>query len=694
MLVFYTIFVTHMAILGYLCGMIADKRMIDVGRTVLTVMMLLLAGQIGWARSVLVLDKEWTFSRADNPEQWQRVSVPHTWNAEDGTSPDYYRGAATYRCRFDAPRARTGERTFIRFEGVSQDATVWLNGKLLGRHRGAFTAFCFELTALLKSRDNDLRVEVTNAHDPMIMPLEGDFTVFGGIYRPVSLLVLPATCFTPMDYASTGIYISQTSVTRQRAQLDVRAKVDTRGRNGELQLRTTVIDPQRQPVLKTMHNDAKSAGKFIEINGRLDIDSPLLWDGIDNPRRYRFFFELLQQGRVVDTMSVDMGLRYYSVDPDKGFFLNGRSYPLHGVNRHQDRQGMGWAITRNEHDEDMALIQEIGANCIRLAHYPHSDYFYGLCDRAGMLVWAEIPYIGKGTRAAAFEVNAKQQLTELIRQNYNHESIFCWSLFNELGGPDRPHELVEMLNELAHSEDPTRLTVAAANNDGRPENDMTDIMAYNTYPGWYWSDPNGMKWAIEWKLGKGRAIAISEYGAGASIRQHDQHVTQAPKTDGPWHPEQWQATVHEGNYAQIVAHPQLWASFVWNMFDFASAGRKEGDTRGINDKGLVTYDRRVRKDAFYFYQANWSKHPMVYITSRRHITRTEPLTDIKVYSNCPSVIITVDGVPVPVEKRDLGIFVAHGVTLHPGDNHIAAVATTAQHGTSIKDQCTWNLKTE
>lgn len=646
------------------------------------------------ARTSVRLDGQWTFERADKPGQWQSITIPHTWNAQDGTTPDYYRGVATYCCRFDAPaKANASDRTFVRFEGVSQDATVWLNGKRLGRHQGAFTAFCFELTHLLKAHGNELRVEVTNAPDPMIAPLEGDFTIFGGIYRPVSLLVLPATCFTPLDYASSGVYISQDKVSDSQARLTIKARVDNRQTDGAaLSLRTTVIDPHGQHVTTQTQSGATVCNKFLEISQPLAIDRPMLWNGLDNPQRYHFLLELLQQGRVVDTLRVDMGLRYFTVDPDKGFFLNGRSYPLRGVNRHQDRQGMGWAITEHEHDEDMAIIQEIGANCIRLAHYPHSDYFYTLCDRAGMMVWAEIPYIGKGTRSVAFDATTMQQLTELIRQNYNHESIFCWSLFNELGGPDRPHELVEMLNDLAHREDATRMTVAAANNDGRPENDMTDIMAYNTYPGWYWADPGTMRWAIEWKLGKGRAIGISEYGAGASVNQHDQHVSRAPKTDGPWHPEEWQATVHEGTYAQIVAHPAVWGSFVWNMFDFASAGRHEGDTMGINDKGLVTYDRKVRKDAFYFYQANWSKQPMVYITSRRHTHRNEPLTDIKVYSNSPIVSLTVNGQPIAVEKHDLGIFIAHNVSLHSGDNLITA--TAQRDGVTVTDQCTWTLKTK
>lgn len=669
--------------------------MTSTGRALLALVVMALATMPVPARTTIALDHGWTFARGDQPQAWQHVDVPHCWNAHDGTSPNYYRGMGTYCCSFDAPRTRASERVFVRFEGVSQDATVWLNGRRLGRHQGAFTAFCFELTHLLKPRGNELRVEVTNAPDPMIAPLEGDFTIFGGIYRPVWLLVLPATCFTPLDYASSGVYISQDEVTDERARLTVRTRVDAQHSVGaKLSLRTTVIDPQGRPVVVQTQGAAVMRDQFWEISQPLAIDRPMLWNGIDNPQRYHFVLELLHGGRVVDTLGIDMGLRYFSVDPNRGFWLNGRSYPLRGVNRHQDRQGMGWAISTREHDQDMALIREIGANCIRLAHYPHADYFYTLCDRAGMMVWAEIPYIGRGTRAAAFDATTMQQLIELIRQNFNHESIFCWSLFNELGGPDRPDELVAMLNDLAHREDPTRLTVAAANQDGRPENDMTDIMAYNTYPGWYWADPGTMRWAIEWKLGKGRAIAISEYGAGASIHQHDQHITQAPKTDGPWHPEQWQAIVHEGTYAQIAAHPALWGSFVWNMFDFASAGRHEGDTQGINDKGLVTYDRKVRKDAFYFYQANWSKQPMVYITSRRHTPRTEALTDVKVYSNCPSVIITVDGVPMPVERLGMGIFVARGVTLRPGDNHIEAVAATAQHGTTISDRCIWTLKTQ
>ena len=655
------------------------------------------------ARTVVPLGGEWTFAKLQGPDsaRWSAVAIPHCWNASDGTSPDYYRGPAQYRCRFDAPMAarQRGSRTFVRFEAVSQDATVWLNGQRLGCHRGAFTAFCYELTALLKPTGNELVVEATNAPDSLIMPLEGDFTIFGGIYRPVWLLVLPEACFTPLDHASCGVYVSQTSVTAQRATLDVVAKVALpAGANaGDYTLRTTVYTPGGVQVATQHSGDGTVAEgePWLRLAQRVAIDQPELWQGIDHPAQHRFCFELLRRGQVVDTLTQLIGLRDCRVDPHRGFFLNGRSTPLRGVNRHQDRDGMGWGITSSEHRQDLALIQEIGANSVRLAHYPHADEFYALCDQAGMLVWAEIPYIGHGTLHQAFDANARQQLTELIRQNYNHCSIYCWSLFNELGGPKHPDLLVAQLNDLAHREDPTRLTVAAANQDGRPENDMTDVMAYNTYPGWYWADPATMRWAIDWKYDpdKDRAIGISEYGAGASIHQHDQHIDKAPATDGPWHPEEWQARVHEGNYREIAQRPYVWASYVWNMFDFASASRHEGDRQGINDKGLVTYDRLTRKDAFYFYQANWSRQPMVYITSRRHTPRTEPTTDIKVYSNCPQVSIAVDGRAVPVERLDLGIFVARNVELRPGENVVTAQATAADGTTVVADSCSWTLTT-
>lgn len=405
------------------------------------------------------------------------------------------------------------------------------------------------------------------------------------------------------------------------------------------------------------------------------------------------FHELLDGKEVIDTLSQRIGLRYFSIDPEKGFFFNGQPYRLAGVNRHQDRPGKGWAISQADHEEDMALIKEIGANTIRLAHYPHSEQFYNLCDDNGMLVWAEIPFVGHGTDSPEFADNLKTQLTELIRQNYNHPSIFIWSLFNEIGfgnsGAVKPDNIVAELNALAHAEDPSRPTVGATNKDDLPENWIPDYLAYNNYPGWYWAEPAAMGPSTDWK-NKGKGVAISEYGAGASIHDHDQHIKSAPKTDGHYHPEEWQATVHEGNYRELAKRPYVWATWVWNMFDFASSWRNEGDTRGTNDKGLVTYDRKTPKDAFYFYKAQWSEEPMAYITSRRHIIRENADTQVKVYSNCDTVELRVNGNPVGAVKPEGGIAKWDNVTLRPGKNKIEVIGTAG--GKRVADSCEWTLK--
>ncbi len=642
-------------------------------------------------RERVVLSGEWQFFKGDNEAtaQVERVTVPHSWNAQDGTSPDVYRGKATYRYQFDAPKRMRGKRIFLRFEAVSQEAEVYLNGQYLGTHQGAFNAFCFEITPYIKKKSNELVVKASNALNPDIAPLAGDFTVFGGIYRPVSLLVLPSTCITPLDHASSGIYVQQTDVKERVATVDVTTKLDgdIAGKDN-LRVRMSVFNPQGALVASLENGVIEAAGNTADVKQRIVIENPVLWDGVDAPHHYRFFCEVLQGKRVVDTLSVYTGLRYFHIDPEKGFFLNGKSHQLRGVNRHQDRPGKGWAISERDHCEDMELIKEIGANAVRLAHYPHSDYFYTLCDREGMLVWAEIPFIEKATESQGFYDNLKLQLVELIRQNFNHPSIFCWSLFNELAA-NAPIDLIKELNDISHREDPTRITIGATNADGRPHNEITDFMGHNTYPGWYWADPWTMGPSIDWKR-QGAGVCISEYGAGASVKHHEQGVTKAPKTDGDYHPEEWQATVHEGNYREITKRDYVWGTFVWNMFDFASSGRTEGDAYGMNDKGLVTYDRKIPKDAFYFYKANWSKEPVLYITSRRHEERAEEVTDVKVYSNGSHIVLTVNGVEYGTVPSDLGVYVWKGVRLNPGKNTIQV--SGVYDGVTLTDQCEWTWK--
>lgn len=647
------------------------------------------AGQL---RQQSFLSEKWDFrlDKDGREDVWEQVDVPHTWNAKDGTSPDYYRGDGTYRYTLSVSPAMMKKRIFLRFEAVSQKAEVKVNGQEVGEHVGGFNAFCFEITPYVHSGENLLEVAVSNRKELNIAPLEGDFTVFGGIYRPVSLLLLPKACITPLDYASSGVYVSQ-QVGERRADLSVVTKVDNGlKRVKELSVKTDVFDAAGKLVATATTSQATEGQARLDFTNRLTVDNPMLWDGRKSPYLYRVFVELKRGKEVLDTLSQYVGLRSFRVDAEKGFILNGKPYKIKGVNRHQDRPDKGWAISSADHREDMSLIKEIGANGIRLAHYPHSDEFYTLCDREGMLVWAEIPLVGKALDTPEFTENMKTELTELIRQNFNHPSIFCWSLCNELSKGD-VKGLISELNDVSHREDPGRLTVLAANVEKRPENSVPDIMAFNTYPGWYWAEPSEMKSTLErWNRQCGnKGIAVSEYGAGANVWHHWQTGKKTPKADGVFHPEEWQATVHEQTYDAIKRSGFAWGSFVWNMFDFASASRNEGDMPGMNDKGLVSYDRKIRKDAFYFYQSEWSEEPVVHIASRRDVARRDSLTDVKVYTNCETVRLKVNGKDYGSPERNGSICIWRKVGLKHGENQVEAFGHRG--GQEFSDRCKWVL---
>ena len=654
-------------------------------RTFGLLFLLLFAAASLSARQTLPLADGWQF--AYEADDWQSVTLPHTWNADDGTTPGYRRGTGVYRRTLVLSRSDLRQRLFLRFEGVSMKARVTVNGRLVGTHAGPFTAFCFEITDAVHQGSNLVEVTVSNAPDDAIAPLEGDFTIFGGIYRPVTLLSLPATCITPLDYGSSGLYLSST-LEGDDARLKARVLVDTRSaRHRQRTPRVTVAvhDAQGRLVAESdapLLAPSATADSVRTYAAQLTVPSVHRWDGLADPYLYTVTATVRIGRRVLDAVSLPTGFRSVSVDGRRGFFLNGHPYKLHGVNRHQDHAGKGWALTEDDHRQDMAIIRELGANALRLAHYPQSPFFYSLCDSAGLLVWAEVPLVGRAVLDDAFADGITLQLRELIRQNQHRPSIFCWGLFNELG-TSGAEALVGRLNEVAHAEDPTRLTVAAPNAERRAMNDIPDLKAYNTYPGWYWADPDAMgPNTAHWNRGAGsHGIAVSEYGAGADVRHHDAGW-HAPRTDGPFHPEEWQAVVHERNYAALRDSAYIWGSFVWNLFDFASAGRHEGGTNGMNDKGLIAYDRRTRKDAFWFYKAEWSPEPVVYVTSRRHDVRHDAHADIKVYSNQPDVVLTVNGTVVPQTERDGTILRYSHVPLRGGLNRIiastAAVADTVE----------------
>ncbi len=657
------------------------------------------------ARESQRLDADWRFTLADVPgaenpafddRGWQTVSLPHNWGWEDAQAgKPNHRGPGWYRrALLITPEA--GRRYFLRFEAASLVADVYVNGTRLGEHRGGFGAFCFEITRVLDpAGTNWLAVRVDNTKAPDIAPLEGDFSVYGGLYRPVHLIVTGEENFALTDHGSPGVAWLQTSVTTDAAVLDLTAQVSNgAGQQAPLTLTASVLDAEGQVVASTNQTITLAARDTAPYFARLTVLRPHLWNGRKDPYLYRAVVTLhTTNSTVVDSVEQPLGLRFYQVDPDLGFFLNGQPYHLHGVDRHQDFMNKGWAISEADMDTDMGLLKELGATVIRCAHYQHSDYFYSLCDRAGILVWAEIPQVNLIRDTPEFENTSRNQLLDLIRQSVNHPAIFVWSLSNEIGSKsDDPHRELQDLVALAHGEDPTRPTIQATMTAARPEmNKIPDLLGWNIYPGWYSGTKEDYGRVLDSRRDSSRhgGLCISEYGAGANTAQHEQSP-QHPKPGGPWHPEEWQAEVHEAAWAALKERPFVWGTFVWCMFDFAVGTRHEGSQPGLNDKGLVTRDRQIKKDAFYFYKANWSDEPVLYLTSRRFTERTNAVTDVKIYSNAKKPELFVNG-DAQAGGSDIGngVFIWKDVKLSPGENKISATAQAA--GQTLTDECVWKL---
>ncbi len=649
-------------------------------------------------RSVVLLNDDWEFHLAKyvgSDADVRRVDLPHTWNAQDAFNSDgyYHRGIGEYEKVIAVPDAWRGKRVYLRFEGANAVADVFVNRKHAGRHVGGYGAFNVEVTDYVEyGADNEILVCVNNGETLDVMPLTGDFNHYGGLYRDVYLIVADEVGISMLDNGSSGVRLVQDSVSHERA--DVRALVELS--NGSEQ----TVDATVRLRLLDGGKEVLAVEKVVSLAPDADedctlpfsLDKPHLWDGRRDPFLYDVEVALLRDGNVVDKVEQHLGLRFYSIDPDKGFFLNGRHLALHGVCRHQDRAEVGNALRKEHHDEDAAIMLEMGVNAVRLAHYPQSEYFYDLMDRYGIVVWAEIPFVGPFgfLNVPEFMENGRSQLTEMIRQHYNHPSICVWGLFNELDEEgDSPVPYLQELNDLAHNEDPTRLTVAASNIEGEL-NFVTDVMAWNRYDGWYGGMPSDLgKW-LDRKHSEcpSLCIAISEYGAGASIyHQQDSVVKSVPVSW--WHPENWQTRYHIDNWKELSSRTFVWGSFVWNMFDFAAAHRHEGDRYGINDKGLVTFDRKVKKDAFYFYKANWNKEePMVYLAGRRNTERTMKTQTFMAFTNQPSAELIVNGKSCGVAEADsLCVATWHGIELQPGENIITVISGKGKNRISDTYKC-------
>lgn len=583
-----------------------------------------------------LLNDDWIFEYKDGTRE--KVSIPHTWNHQDGQDGgnDYYRGKCIYYKEFAAPEHEKNERVYLEFAGVNASARVVLNKEEVMIHHGGYSTFRRDVTKWLKPV-NRLMVEVDNSVNDTVYPQKADFTFYGGIYRDVRLIVVNEYHFDMDYYAGPGI-----AVTSEVLGENGKVSVKTWNNCEKATTKITILDAEGNSVVTGVGNDTE-----------LNISKVHLWDGIFDPYLYTCRAELVVDGMVTDMITIPFGVRSFYIDSKKGFFLNGRSYPLRGVCRHQDYKGIGNALSKEHHAKDMELIAEIGANTVRLAHYQHDRYVYDLCDRYGMIVWVEIPYISEHMPRG--RGNTESQMKELIVQNYNHPCIMTWGISNEItiSTKDKADMLENhyMLNELVHEMDPHRPTSLACYAVCSPFNKIahiTDLVSWNLYLGWYvpglflndvWVD-------LFHKIFPKRPLGYSEYGCEAMTNLHSSKPRRGD------HTEEYQAIYHEYLARFIEKRPFLWATYVWNMFDFAADARNQGGESGMNHKGLVTFDRRIKKDSFYLYKAYWSREPFVHICGSRYVDRPETITEVKVYSNCGSVTLYANGIKVETVNSD------------------------------------------
>lgn len=588
-------------------------------------------------RKSVCINEDWTFEKEGVTE---KISLPHTWNAVDGqTGPEqYYRGACVYRKTFTRPELQEGEQLFAEFRGANSSAKIRLNGKEMAAHDGGYSTFRVNLTGALEE-NNCLEVLVNNLPNDHVYPQKADFTFYGGLYRDVYFLTVDQTHFNLEEYGGDGFF-----ATPHLYGEDAKVSFDV-CISGHADRVVVAVDGVGECELSlTEVQGLEGAASVTQIgSGSLEIPHVHRWNGRKDPYLYRASATLYKNGEAVDQVTTRFGCRDYRFDPEQGFFLNGESYPLHGVSRHQDRAGVGNALTKEMHAEDLELILSMGANSIRLAHYQHDQYFYDLCDEKGLIVWAEIPYIT--VHMPNGRENTIQQMKELIVQNYNHASIICWAISNEVSLQGVTEDLLEnhrILNDLIHKMDPSRVS-AMANlfllETDSPLVTLPDIRGYNLYYGWYvgemedndaWFDDFHAKYPDT-------VIGLTEYGADSVI------TLQSPRPEKGDFTESYQALYHEHMLEMFSKRPYLWGTYCWNMFEFAAAGRDEAGDPGKNHKGLITFDRKQKKDAYYIYKAWWSDEAFVHLCGKRYHDRLEPVTEIKVYSNQKQVTLFVDG---------------------------------------------------
>lgn len=680
-------------------------------------------------RTVLSFNDGWSFlklTQADglsglaiesldfDDSAWKSINLPHTWNAIDGADgwsgvdeggEHYYRGLGGYRKKFTISESIDGKRVYIEFEGANTVTEVFINGVFAGRHEGGYAAFRFDITELLKrDSENVIAVKVNNAPTDYIVPItnQGDFTKMGGIYRDVKLIILPEVHIDLMDFGSSGVYITP-KIKEGCADIGVLVRLANDGGSSKtVNVTVDILDAQGGTVGSSGGKAAVPAGGNSDYNTSIAFDNPHLWNGVDDPYLYSAKVTVTdEEGNILDEVIEHFGVREYHIDPESGFFLNGRHYDLHGVNYHQDSFENGWAMTNEQRERDYNMMRELGCTTVRMAHYQHNRYEYDLCDRLGLTVWTEIGLVNrmstddeKLTLADRLAGNLRQQLRELIRQNYNHPSIIIWGTSNELFQmSDEIFDLYTELNAIAKSEGGLRLVSFADSQFwGRFMKLPGDVVGYNRYFGWYIDGADNAfgKWLDDYHKKENRPIALTEYGAGGAISQHKDNIVWAQDIDsrGARHPENYQSAAHEDIWRQLEERPYIWGKYIWCMFDFASDGRQEGDTKGQNDKGLATRER-VPKDAFYFYKSVWNPKPMLYLTEKRFTERPSLVPVIKAYSNAESVELFVDGISMGSGSKNGTVFTWKNVQIKEGCASNIKVAAQLADGSYLEDSAEW-----
>ena len=592
-------------------------------------------------RRIEKIMKGWFFTGQSGTRE--AVVLPHTWNGKDGQDggDDYYRATCTYDCMVKRPEYTANERVYLQFHGVNASAKIILNDTVVCQRDGGYSTFRMDVTDVLQE-ENKLVVEVDNSVNDRVYPQKADFTFYGGIYRDVEFLIVSEEHFDLDYYGGPGMKYT-TEVSGKNAKVNVAAYVnEAAGKAGTI-TKITLLDAEGNKVAEAKGN-----------NVTLEVPDVHLWDGLEDPYLYILKAELVKNGNIVDEITCNCGVRYFEFSSKDGFHLNGRHYPLHGVSRHQDYRDLGNAISKAEHEQDMELIREVGANTIRLAHYQHDQYFYDLCDKYGMIVWAEIPYISE--HLANGNENTISQMKELIVQNYNHPCIVTWGVSNEItiSGKKLKKQMLanhHVLNDLCHEMDPTRPTTLACFAmcpHWHKVAHITDLVGWNLYLGWYvpffWLND---LWIRFWHfLYPNRRLCYSEYGAEGMPNLHSAKPKRGDNT------EEYQCKYHEYMLECFKRFPYMWATYYWNMFDFAADARNQGGEPGMNHKGMITFDRKLKKDVFYLYKAYWTKEPFVHLAGKRYEYRTESTTEITVYSNLHEVSLYNNGKLVGTKKGE------------------------------------------